>query len=87
MKYGQLQEVEHLSLVLTYPDGGAAEFSGSGLIADIRVEMPDYPPLDAQDIIPYAIPSPQVKKLTIEVTLTLDGRLNIQVRPPPGGAT
>lgn len=82
MKTGQRQKVEHLSLVLIFPDGGAAEFSGSGLISDITVEMPDWPPLDVQDIIPYAIAVPAVQKLTIEVTLGLSGRLNVQIRPP-----
>lgn len=77
------QKVRHLALSLSYPDGWTAEFNGDELYADIKVDLGGYPAdLEIQDLKPLVIAHPYVGKLVIEVTLTLDGRLSMETRPP-----
>ena len=75
------QRVKSMTLRLEYPDGESAVFDGRDLLADVTFSTPGWPPLDAQDAAPYAIVSTVVRKLVIEVTLDLQGKLSVETHP------
>lgn len=69
------ERVAELELTLTYPSGHVARFTGTDLLADIRLTPRDLPTIEVQDAFGFKLEAPQTRHLVVDITLDLQGKL------------